>query len=121
MNMSQLLAFIEKHKQTMEHSAGKEKDATKPAFLRFPHDVHVCFPRNSCKMLDRASILFSRKRSKAKDHIVHAFLGFHQCYAGILKALDQGHSHKKPVASNPGRLDCEPNTLPLSHAESLIH
>ena len=37
-----------------------------------------------------------------------------------LKCLAQGHSHEKTqriqCGSNPGLLDCESNTLPLSHA-----
>ena len=52
-------------------------------------------------------------RITATDHIVHV-LGW------ALKCLAQGHSHEKTqriqYSSNPGPLDYESNTLPLSHA-----
>ena len=48
---------------------------------------------------------------------------FHQYLAGALKCLAQGHSHEKnpedPVWLKPRTMDCESNTLPLSHAGPL--
>ena len=58
-------------------------------------------------------------------HIIRVFPGFHQYYAGALKCLAQGHSHEKPqriqCGANPGPLDYESNTLPLSHAGPQTH
>ena len=63
--------------------------------------------------------------STATVHIIHVFPWFHQYYAGALKCLAQGHSHEKTqrikYGSNPGPLDYESKTLPLSHAGPLVH
>ena len=56
----------------------------------------------------------------ATVHMVHVFPGFHQYQAGALKCFAQGHSNEKTQriqsGSNPGPLEYESNTLPLSHA-----
>ena len=52
-----------------------------------------------------------------------SFLGFTITRLGALKCLAQRHSHEKTqriqCCSNPGPLDYESNTLPLSHARPL--
>ena len=56
----------------------------------------------------------------ATVQIIHVFPWFHQYKPGALKCLAQGHSHEKTwrlqYGSNPGPLDYESNTSPLSHA-----
>ena len=36
----------------------------------------------------------------ATAHIIHVFPGFHQCYAGALKCLAEGHTNEKPRGSS---------------------
>ena len=52
-------------------------------------------------------------------HIIHVFPGFHQYYAGLWNVLLKDTPTKKTqriqCGSNPGPVDYESNTLPLSH------
>ena len=60
----------------------------------------------------------------ATAHIVHVFSWVLPVLGWALKCLAQGHSHEKTqgiqCGSNPGPLDYESNTLPLSHATQFL-
>ena len=61
-----------------EKQNGKRKRCHKNGICTFYHNISVCFPLNSCNMLDRSSILFSRKRSKAYREEIPNQLFFHK-------------------------------------------